>query len=226
MAKDRAGLELAEGLDAAGGVYVLGTGAHGQFRGAPRRDLSTPCFRPEGTDLIQSLWEDRVLGGGNVANANTAGVWGRQPRKVALTNDLIFALADGGVLSWGGTSIWHAHSTTGRPMHGASGALAQTTPRSSVLMMSSERTHEKHMAAIREEEVEEIARSASDLNTLELVLKYYGHWPVHFNGTNDLGMVCDHLTAYVQKDCFFQSLLLRGKPCEKGEDNIVQFHYS
>jgi hypothetical protein len=217
MAKNRAGLELAAALDAAGGVYVLGTGAHGQFRGAPRRDLSTSSFRPEGTDLIQSLWEDRVLGGGNVANANTAGVWGRRPRKVALTNDTIFALTDGGVLSWGGTSSWHSHSTTGRSIHGASGALAQTTPRSSVLMMSTERTREKHMAVIREEEDEEIARSASDLNKLELVLKYYGYWPAHFDGTNDLGMVRDHLTAHVQKDRFFQSLLLRGKQCEKGE---------
>jgi hypothetical protein len=30
-------------------------------------------------------------------------------------------------------------------------------------------------------------------------------------------MVRDHLTAHVQKDRFFQSLLLRGKQCEKGE---------
>ena len=225
LAKDRAGLELAAALDAAGGVYVLGTGAHGQFSGAPRRDLSTSSFRLEGTDLIQSLWEDRVLRGGNVANANTAGVWGRRPRKVASTNDTIFALTDGGVLSWGGTSNWHAHSTIGRPIDGASGELAQTTPRSSVLLMNSERTHEKHMAVIREEIDVEIARSASDLNNMELVLKHYGYWPAHFDGSNDLGMVRDHLTTHVHKDCFFRSLLLRGKPCEKGKCH-VQFHHS
>jgi hypothetical protein len=216
-AKDRGGLDLAAALDAAGVVYVLGTGAHGQFCGVPRRDLSTSSFRPEGSDLIQSLWEDRVLRGGNVANANTAGVWGLRPRKVALTDDTIFALTDGGVLSWGGTSIWHAHSTTGRPIHGASGALAQTTPRSSVLLMNSERTNEKHMAVIREEKDEGNARSAADLNKMELVLKYYGYWPAYFDGTNDLGMVRDHLTTNVQKDFFFRSLLLRGKPCEEGE---------
>jgi hypothetical protein len=92
--------------------------------------------------------------------------------------------------------------------------------------MKSELTHKKHTAIVQEEADDENARSASDLDKAELVLKYYGYWPAHFDGTNDLGLVRDHLTANVQKDSLFQSLLLRGKPCEKGEIGHCPVHES
>mmetsp|Transcript_39003 Transcript_39003/g.70250 ORF Transcript_39003/g.70250 Transcript_39003/m.70250 type:complete len:1144 (+) Transcript_39003:1488-4919(+) len=222
-AKARAGLELGAALDAAGQVYVLGKGAHGQFSGTPKPEMSTSSFHQIGFELMQTLWEERVEAmvaksqiehsSHHGANSNTAGVWGRQPRKVVLTDNTILALTDNGLLSWGGSSNWHSVSNS-QPMQKASCQLTQTTPRSSALLMNNDRMHRKHMAIIQEEMNEKDTKSACEVGKLELVLKYYGRGPLHFDGTNDVDMVRDHLLASISHDQILHSLILRGKPCE------------
>ncbi|KAL7538516.1 hypothetical protein ACHAXR_008608 [Thalassiosira sp. AJA248-18] len=208
-AKARAGAELGAALDAAGQVYVLGTGAYGQFSGAPKRDVSTSTFHQVGFDLMQSLWEQRV--DGKYANRNTAGIWGRQPRKVVLTDNTILALTDSGILSWGGASNWNNQPTQTMPPQLT---LAQTTPRSSALLMNNERMHQKHLTIIQEESNEKDVKSTIEIEKMELTLRYYGKWPGHFDGTDDVDMVRDHLIANISNDQFLHSLILRGKPCE------------
>mmetsp|Transcript_3307 Transcript_3307/g.7375 ORF Transcript_3307/g.7375 Transcript_3307/m.7375 type:complete len:818 (+) Transcript_3307:121-2574(+) len=222
-AKARAGLELGAALDALGQVYVLGKGAHGQFSGAPKPEMSTPSFQQMGFDLMQTLWEERVEGMvakrrsersiHHGANSNTAGVWGRQPRKVVLTDNIILALTDIGLLSWGGSSNWHNISND-QPGQIVSARSMQTTPRSSALLMNNERMHRKHLDIIQEEHNEKFAKSLCELGKLELVLKYYSRWPAHFDETNDVDMVRDHVLTKISYDQFLHSLLLRGKPCE------------
>ena len=220
-AKDRAGLELARALDAAGCVFVLGTGAYNQYKcGMPKKDMSTTTYPFEGMELIQSLWEDRIaVRMGNMGvNTNTAGIWGRRPRRVAMTDNTIFALTDSGLLSWGGTSNWNIQSviqTTSTQI--VSGPVTQTTPRSSVLLMNSSHTHGKHNAAMQEEVDEVNAQRAVELMKLRVVLKYYSCWPAHFDRNTDLKSIRDHLIANVEKDTLIESLLLRGKRLEKGE---------
>lgn len=208
-AKARAGLELGAALDVLGQVYVLGKGAHGQFDGRPKPEMSTSSFRQVGFDRMQTLWEERVeamvakrrdgRSRHHGANGNTAGIWGRRPRKVVLTDNTILALTDSGLLSWGGTSNWHHVSDDG-PTWKASSQRTQTTPRSSALLMNDERMHRKHLDVIEEEANKKDAEAAHELDNLELVLKYYSRWPSHFEDTNDLDMVREHVLANVSHD--------------------------
>ena len=226
-AKDRASIELARALDAAGYVFVLGTGAYNQYSGMPKKDMTTTTYSFEGMKLIQSLWEDRIVArmGNMGVNTNTTGVWGRRPRNVAVTDNTIFALTDSGLLSWGGTSNWNTHvviQTANTQI--VSGPEAQTTPRSLVLLMNSSHTHENHNSAIKEEAEEVDARRAVELIKLRVVLKYYSCWPAHFDGITDLKSIRDHLVAMVERDILIQSLLLRGKTLEKGELCHDQLH--
>lgn len=213
-AKHRSGLELGAALDAGGTMYVLGTGTYGQFAGTPKKDMSTSTFHLDGMDLLQSLWEERVESKGNLANSNTAGIWGRQPRKVVLSDNTILALTDSGILTWGGASQWNTVDETESELLKHSGSRQLTTPRSSSLLMNNERTHRKHMSIIEEELNEKDAKSVFEIDQMELVLKYYGNWPTHFDDTNDVNMVRDHLVNSITIDQFLQSLLFRGKPCE------------
>jgi len=210
-AQARAGLELGRALDAAGVVYVLGKGAHGQFGGAPKKDMSTLSFQQAGSERLQSLWEERVERVSHGANSNTAGIWGRQPRKIAMTDNTILAVtAENGILSWGGTFNWH--NLNDQPMQAAT--PMQSTPRSSALLMNNERMHQKHLSCIQEEIDEKDAKSVSEIERMEVALRYYCQWPFHFDATNDIEMVKDHLIANVSHDQLLHSLLLRGKPCE------------
>lgn len=226
-AKECASFELARALDAAGCVFVLGTGAYNQYSGMPKKDMTTTTYSFEGMELIQSLWEDRIVArmGNMGVNTNTAGIWGRRPRNVAVTDNTIFALTDSGLLSWGGTSNWNTHvviQTANTQI--VSGPVAQTTPRSSVLLMNSSHTHENHNSAIKEEAEEVDARRAVELIKLRVVLKYHSCWPAHFDGITDLKSIRDHLVARVERDILIQSLLLRGKTLEKGELCHDQLH--
>ena len=211
-AKHRAGLELSLALDAAGVVYTLGCGAYGQFKGQPKADMSTSSFHLDGMDLIQSLWKQRVEGDDRYKciNSNTAGIWGRRPRKIALSDHTILAITDSGLLSWGGASNWHALSED----QTSKTCRRLTTPRSSALLMTNERTHQKHMSLIEEDMKKSDAKSLYDLEQMRLVLKYYGKWPVHFDDTTTINLVEDHLQETISVDDLLQSLLLRSKPCE------------
>ncbi|KAL7554918.1 hypothetical protein ACHAWF_018473 [Thalassiosira exigua] len=210
----RAGLELAAALDAAGQCYILGSGSTSQFSGPAKKDMSTSSFHQVGFDFIQSLWEKRVGGFSAPAATNTAGIWGRQPRKVVLSDNAVFALTDSGILSWGGASNWHPVSGDESSQEDRNLTLAQTTPRSSSLLMNDERMHRKHLAIIQEEREQVDERRASKIDELDIVLRYYGQWPVHFDGTDDVDMVSEHFLASVSLDQLLRSLLLRGKPCE------------
>ena len=212
-AKHRAGLELSLALDAAGIVYMLGSGAYGQFiKGHPKADMSTSSLHLDGMNLIQSLWKQRVERDDRYKciNSNTAGIWGRRPRKIALSDHTILAITDSGLLAWGGASNWHALSEDQLSKN----CRRLTTPRSSALLMTNERTHQKHMSLIEEEVKESDAKSLYDLEQMRLVLKYYGKWPVHFNDTTTIDLVEDHLQEIVSVDNLLQSLLLRSKPSE------------
>ena len=219
-AKARAGAELRAALDAAGSCYILGVGAQGQFSGTPKTHMSSSSFQQIGFDRMQTLWEERVEAmvadskpaGHRGANSNTAGIWGRQPRKIALTDNTILALTDGGLLSWGGSSNWH--NVTRSPSALKTASRAQTTPRSSALLMNNERMHRKHMTMIREEADEHRAEAALEVGKLESILRYYRRWPLHFDGTTDVDMVRNYVVTNVAHDDFFRSLLLRGKSCE------------
>lgn len=142
-----------------------------------------------------------------------------------MTDNTIFALTDSGLLSWGGTSNWNTHvviKTANTQI--VSGPVAQTTPRSSVLLMNSSHTHENHNSAIKEEAEEVDAWRAVELIKLRVVLKYYSCWPAHFDGITDLKSIRDYLVAMVERDILIQSLLLRGKTLEKGELCHDQLH--
>lgn len=160
-AEFRAYYELRSALDAAGHVYVIGSGAYGQFNGPGFDSLATKRFKFEHYARIVELWKDRVqpqqlvdrlrarrrveeqeekrdeertaTGIGAIARdlakkklaidpyaealespfaglqvaLNTASLWGRRVYQVALSENVIFALADTGeVYSWGGNSFW------------------------------------------------------------------------------------------------------------------------
>lgn len=160
-AEFRAYYELRSALDAAGHVYVLGTGAYGQFNGPGFDKMATKKFQFEHFQRVVELWKDRVqpqqlvdrlrarrrveeqeekrdeertaTGIGAIAREmakkklaidpyaealespfaglqvalNTASLWGRRVYQVALSENVIFALADTGeVFSWGGNSYW------------------------------------------------------------------------------------------------------------------------
>ena len=215
-AKEQAGLELGAALDAAGQVYVIGKGANEQFSGKPKKEMSTSSFQQVGFDLLQSLWDGRVS---NVAESNaycranciTVGVWGRRPRKVAFTDNTIFALTDIGILAWGGNSNWWHDFSNGYTMNKT--PRSQTTPRSSALLMIDEHMHQKHLAIIQEDIDEKVGVANHEMRQMKRVLKYYGEWPMHFDGTNDVEMVRNHLLANVSYDQILHSLLIRGKPC-------------
>ena len=212
-AKARAGLELAAALDAAGQVYVLGVGAHGQFSAPAKNDMSTTTFHQDGFELVQSLWKERVAN--MYANSNTAGVWGRSSSKVVMTDNTILALTSSGLVSWGGTSNWLSTiqssetTTPSRPL-----TAMQTTPRSSSLLMNDEHTHQKHLNSIQEEINEKDAKVIAEIEEMELVLQYYGQWPSHFDEIDDVEIIRDHLATNIPLDQLLHSLLLRGKPCE------------
>jgi len=211
-AKHRAGLELSLALDAAGVVYTLGCGAYGQFKGQPKANMNTSSLRLDGMDLIQSLWKQRVEGDDRYKciNSNTAGIWGRRPRKIALSDHTILAITDSGLLSWGGASNWHALSED----QTSKKCRRLTTPRSSALLMTNERTHQKHMSLIEEDLKQSDAKSLYDLEQMRFVLKYYGKWPSHFDDTATIDLVEDHLQGTISVDDLLQSLLIRNKPCE------------
>jgi alpha-tubulin suppressor-like RCC1 family protein len=213
-AKGRAGMELGAALDAAGQVYVMGSGMTGQFRGKPK-NTSTASYQQIGLNLMQSIWNERVAGMSReskrecIVNNNTAGIWGRQPTKVALTDSSIFALTNSGLLAWGGNDNWQDVSAT-RPRRSQS----QTTPRSSVLLMNNQQEHQRHLTIIKEEKVEKLSRAVRDVQQMESVLRYYEKWPLHFDDTEDDDMVRNHLLTNVLYDQLLHSLELRGKPCE------------
>lgn len=59
-AEFRSYFELKNALDAAGHVYVLGNGTHGQFNSDALVKLETPEFQFEFFDRVMELWKDRV----------------------------------------------------------------------------------------------------------------------------------------------------------------------
>lgn len=59
-AKYRADTELRAAMDAAGQLYVFGSGTFKQFSKEPRRNMSTSSYQLEGMEKLTEIWNERI----------------------------------------------------------------------------------------------------------------------------------------------------------------------
>ena len=173
--------------------------------------MSSSSYQQVGCELLQRLWSERVYK--TMANDNTSGLWGRLPTRVALTDNTIFVLSDGGLFALGGTSSWH--QGIGSVAQQATAYLPKTTPRSSALLMMNDARMDSDMATgERRHRDRQGNADGTKMANICSVLRYYSHWRPEFDGTKDTSLIENHFLSSVPHDRLFRSLKLRGKPCE------------
>lgn len=227
-AKAQAGSELALALDAAGCCYVLGTGTNNAFSSKAKTNMfSFSSFQQVGSDLLQTLWDERVqvMIPSDVKPPNniTAGIWGRQPSKIALAKSSIFALTDCGIMAWGGSENWKEVLESDGSTDDTRPQSPCMTPRSATLLMNDKQTKIKHLEMITEEAEEKETKSTREIQQLKQILKYYGKLPHKLEDHKKLSDYVHQIT-YDQILC---SLELRGKHVGKnGARYFLDFlHY-
>eukprot|EP01039_Chlorochromonas_danica_P008552 gene8552-9425_t len=276
-AEFRAYQELRNALDSAGHVYVIGTGAYGQYDQPTINNMNTKKFQFEFFDRVVELWKDRVqpqqlvdrlkmqrkqeeqeakrdaernlytVSGLEALNEskriiidpfmeaqesnflglkvciNTAALWGRRIHQVAVSENVIFALADTGeIYSWGGNSYWwheiQADSIYQTKWRG------DTTARSQLLLGTTGK--QLPPDASLDQDADALSPEDKKAEMVKVVAKYYNVWEPPSNPAQRMIYLDREILPRLEYDSIKFALTCRGKiVAESTKMQLVEMLY-
>lgn len=144
-------------------------------------------------------------------STSTAGLWGRRIHHVAISESVIFAISDlGEVFAWGGSSLWW-HDIQADSIY-QSKWRGDTTPRSQLLLGTTERDRPREIEKITEEGPNMGKRTIDDdkEDWIKVVAKYYNMWQAPPATGNRLKYIERTILSKIKYDVIVFSLECRG----------------
>lgn len=156
--------------------------------------------------VVKNLDKSENLSDKSVNN-NTIALWGRRPRQIAISENVMFCLCDSGqIYAWGGNDPWWHELEP--DSHWQTHWRGDSTARSKKLLCTEKLPLRETGIPVEEE------NNRKEIKKLKMIAQYYGCWRSPTGIEDSLDFIQKKLIPSIRFESVKFSLDVRGKPCE------------